>query len=493
MSDKTAADATPDDLANPQDYLDVTSAKDGGVLKKVLKAGDGEVPPSGDDDKIEVKVHYTGWLLDGTKFDSSRDRGDLFSFELGKGNVIKGWDLGVATMHTGEKARFRIREDYGYGQGGSGSIPPGATLVFDVELFSFERVAKKKWELSKEEKIAGAEKDKAEGNALFKQQKFEEALALYKSALDFLSYFYSDEEKKETHALKLSCNLNAAAASVKLSQWKDAIKYADDALALDDVSVKALWRKGQALRGRGDTDDAKDVIIKAIRLDAKNKSLRTELDLIKKDEAANKQKQKGLFGAMFSKTLYDDQPDVKFWTGPLPRVYFDISEGGEAKGRIVFELFMDKTSKTAENFRALCTGEKGASDSGVKLHYKGTIFHRIIKGFMAQGGDTEHKNGMGGESIYGAKFADENLTRKHDAPYLLSMANSGKNTNGSQFFITFAPAAHLDGKHVVFGRVVEGQSIVDDMQAAETGEQDLPVKEIKVEDCGELPREESKE
>jgi peptidyl-prolyl isomerase D len=113
----------------------------------------------------------------------------------------------------------------------------------------------------------------------------------------------------------------------------------------------------------------------------------------------------------------------------------------------------------------------------------------VIKGFMAQGGDTEHKNGMGGASIYGAKFADENLTRAHDAPFLLSMANSGKNTNGSQFFITFGPAAHLDGKHVVFGRVVEGQELVKQIEGSEVGESDKPVKEVLVADCGELPRE----
>ncbi len=255
-----------------------------------------------------------------------------------------------------------------------------------------------------------------------------------------------------------------------------------------------MWRKAQALRGRGDVDDAKDVIVKAIRLDPKNKALRDELDLCKKEMAKDQAKQKQLFGSLFQKTsLYDDTPDVKFWSGPLPCVYMDLSVDGAAVGRVVFELFMDKTSKTSENFRALCTGEKGKSESGVPLHYKGTIFHRVIKGFMAQGGDTEHKEGRGGESIYGAKFADENLTRKHDAPYLLSMANSGKNTNGSQFFITFAPTPHLDGKHVVFGRVLEGHSIVKMIEELEVGDADKPKKEVKVVDCGELPREEKKE
>lgn len=234
-------------------------------------------------------------------------------------------------------------------------------------------------------------------------------------------------------------------------------------------------------------DDAKDAIVKAIRLDPKNKALRDELDLIKKDAAKEAEKQKSLFGSVFKKSVYTDVPDVKFWTGPLPRVFFDIFMDGAAVGRVVFELFMDKAPKTAENFRALCTGEKGTSESGVKLHYKGTTFHRIIKGFMAQGGDLEHKDGIGGESIYGKTFPDENFNKKHDAPMLLSMANSGKNTNGSQFFIIFAPTPHLDGKHVVFGKVIEGQDIVKMMEAAETGAQDKPAKEIVVQDCGEIP------
>jgi tetratricopeptide (TPR) repeat protein len=161
---------------------------------------------------------------------------------------------------------------------------------------------------------------------------------------------------------------------------KDAIKYADDVLKIEDTNVKAMWRKAQALRSRGDVDDAKDVVVKAIRLDPKNKALREELDLCKKEVAKDQAKQKQIFGSLFQKTsLYDDAPDVKFWSGPLPRVFMDLAIDGAAVGRVVFELFMDKTSKTAENFRALCTGEKGKSESGVPLHYKGTVFHRVIK------------------------------------------------------------------------------------------------------------------
>ena len=139
----------------------------------------------------------------------------------------------------------------------------------------------------------------------------------------------------------------------------------------------------------------------------------------------------------------------------------------------------------AENFRALCTGEKGDGVSGVPLHFKGTPFHRIIPGFMCQGGDFTRFNGTGGESIYGQKFEDENFIHKHTKPGLLSMANAGPGTNGSQFFITVAETPWLDGMHVVFGEVVEGMDVVREMEACGSGSGQTRVP-VSIKDCGEI-------
>lgn len=169
---------------------------------------------------------------------------------------------------------------------------------------------------------------------------------------------------------------------------------------------------------------------------------------------------------------------------PNPLVYFEIAFDNQPVGKIVFELYANVVPKTAENFRALCTGEMGKGKSGKRLNFLGCVFHRIIPGFMCQGGDFTRGDGTGGESIYGAKFKDENFQMRHTEKGLLSMANSGPNTNGSQFFITVKATPHLDGKHVVFGKVISGYDVVQRMEKCGTSS-GKTTKKVTIHSCGE--------
>ncbi|KAL1903605.1 Peptidyl-prolyl cis-trans isomerase H [Sporothrix stenoceras] len=172
-----------------------------------------------------------------------------------------------------------------------------------------------------------------------------------------------------------------------------------------------------------------------------------------------------------------------------PICFFDITIGGEPLGRIKMELFKDVVPNTAENFRQFCTGED-KDDHGKPRGYKGSRFHRVIPNFMIQGGDFLNHNGSGSTCIYGRKhqFEDENFDLKHDQPGLLSMANAGPDTNGSQFFITTVKTPFLDNKHVVFGRVTDGMDVVRKIEAVRTGQRgrDMPDLDVVIAECGQM-------
>ncbi|KAL7206943.1 hypothetical protein ACSBR2_019612 [Camellia fascicularis] len=175
------------------------------------------------------------------------------------------------------------------------------------------------------------------------------------------------------------------------------------------------------------------------------------------------------------------------------RVYLDVDIDKQRVGRIVIGLYGEAVPKTVENFRALCTGELGKSTSGKPLHYKGIPFHRIIPGFMIQGGDIIYGDGKGSKSVYGGTFPDESFKIKHSHPGVVSMVNSGPDSNGSQFFITTVKASWLDGEHVVFGKVIEGMDAVYAIEGGAGTYSGKPRKKVIIADSGEISKSEWEE
>eukprot|EP00698_Gefionella_okellyi_P021911 TRINITY_DN7185_c0_g1_i1.p1 TRINITY_DN7185_c0_g1~~TRINITY_DN7185_c0_g1_i1.p1 ORF type:complete len:320 (-),score=67.07 TRINITY_DN7185_c0_g1_i1:167-1072(-) len=260
---------------------------DGGVKRKLVKAGSGEdnVP-----NQCDVEVHYEGRLLDGTVFDSSRQRGESFKFELGRDQVIKGWDFGLRGMRRGEISILHCRADYAYGEDGvPPDIPPNATLEFEIEMIEWTAATR---EDNIAQTIAEAQESKQQGTVMYKQGQFALALEKYQAAHDSIAYLYPAPEGEDLTTiakLRLHCWLNIAACRLKLKQYPEAASAATDALKLDTGNTKALFRRGQAYIGLHQWDKANSDLVSAAKAEPSNKEIRDELEALKKARIREKE------------------------------------------------------------------------------------------------------------------------------------------------------------------------------------------------------------
>lgn len=311
-------------MADEEGFIDISEEKDGGLLKKILVEGQGdESPPPGS----EVHVHYVGTLqADGSKFDSSRDRGQKFQFQVGVGQVIRGWDVGICTMKRGEKAILRATSDYGYGDRGSPpKIPGGATLDFEVELFTWKERTKEPDVMSVEERSEFATKQKESGNDAFKQRQWDAAIEAYEEGIRYITHGQGDDDGGHGHShggnpcsghhgggddevaplgdedkkLAVALLTNCAMAKIKVKDFDSAKFDCSRALELDPKSVKALFRRGTAKLELGEHDAAAEDAALILEVEPENKDAETLRKKAELEKKRAKQKEKAMCSKMF--------------------------------------------------------------------------------------------------------------------------------------------------------------------------------------------------
>ena len=385
-------------------------------------------------------------------------------------------------MQAGEKSIFRF----------GSSESPAKELTIEVLTKKYQELTK--LDFSLEERRVMAQDAKERGKQNFIKKNFDQAQKEYKDAIDCVDW---DKGDADSQVLVRDCWNNLTLLCMKQKKWKEGISNAAQALAIEENNVKALIRRAKCYREMTEFELARADLTTLKTLLPDDKEVAKELALVKKAEQKKKNKEKKMYKKMFSEVEFYESKDLGLNDPNNPKVFMKVTVGDDPQEHeMQFALYKKAVPKTVENFLCLCTGEKGTTQTSrgeVPLSYKISMFHRLIKGFMIQGGDFTEGNGTGGKSIYGEKFNDENFDVKHTHRGQLSMANAGPNTNGSQFFITFKDTPHLDGKHTVFGKIVKGEDVLDLLEGLETGENDRPVRDVKIVDCGLVASEQASE
>ena len=493
----------------------------GHVLKKQTKPGNAELgpPPA----TAKVQILYTAYTMDGTDWDSSQDSYSsetTLGFRLGDLWVSHFLEAAAAALEWGEEATFVCTCVYAkLNNATKNKTPEGACFKFDVKLVWWRAPMhrdlclsqKSAYDITNEERLEEVYKLKAQAQPLMKHGEVAIAREIYFDGIwylenldnrtDGMNFLPPEGREEEGKSLLISLYLNDAFCTLKLcdkrredggttipSEYRRVEDRCSKAIDLDKECVKGYYRRGIARTFLHDHAEAGQDLIKAAKLDPKSREIRAAIDELKKAiEEAKKND-----GMLAGKALGHKK-------GPIPRappggglkqpatVWLELALGGVSVGRVTIQLLYD-APRTVENFRCLCTGERGMGESGVPLHYKGSVFHRLCPGFILQGGDIVHGTGFGGDSIYGRRFRDERFLHKHDRRGLVSMANSGPDTNQSQFFLTLAAAPHLDGLSVCFGEVIDGIEVLDKLERVPVDNEDKPLEEISIRDCGEVPK-----
>ena len=450
------------------EYINLT--EDGGVKKKLLSLGSGDQPSNNN----EIIISFTSTI------DNKTTKKENFRFSLGNNEVNSGLEIAVKSMKINEKSSFIISPEYSNNKKNS---------IYEIILLQILPPLKKISEMDFPEKLSRAKMLKNEGVEKYKENEFEIAAEKFLKSLEFVKNSdENNEDQIEGFNLLITLLTNLSNCYNHLKNYEKVMKFTEQALKLKP-NAKNYYFRSIASVNIGNLNEAEKNLTELKKfLNENDEGIKYVQNLIENQKKIQNVNKKKFSKNIFKQKLYDDKPNnfkPNFIPEKIneknPKCFFEIQIGknDENLKRIEFELFKDHVPKTSENFRCLCTGEKN-------LHYKNSIFHRIIKDFAISGGDFENNDGTGGKSIYGKTFEDENFYYAHNKEGILTMANSGKNTNGSQFFITLKETPWLDGKNVVFGRVIKGMDVVNEIAEVETDGQNKPEEEVKIVNCGEI-------